>query len=171
MPFVLVMAQNDLGNALSYVVILLGLLWIGNVKFSHALIGLALVAGVAFGGAQAYIHYHDELLESKILKPHWVERIDPWLYPEKATAKASYHTTNAKLAIASGGMSGEGYMQGSSIQSGRVPYAYSDSIFVQIAEEFGFIGSSVLLLLYFILIHRLILISWNPGSVRGRFSL
>lgn len=168
-PFVLVMAQNDLGNALSYVIILLGLLWIGNVKFSHALIGLVLVAGVAFGGAQAYIHYHDELLESKILKPHWVERIDPWLYPEKATAKASYHTTNAKLAIASGGMSGEGYMQGSSIQSGRVPYAYSDSIFVQIAEEFGFIGSSVLLLLYFILIHRLILISLESRERAGPF--
>lgn len=63
-PFAVVMVQNDLGNGLSYIVILLGLLWIGNVKFSHALIGLLLVAGIAFGGAQAYIHYHDELLET-----------------------------------------------------------------------------------------------------------
>ena len=107
------MVQNDLGNGLSYIVILLGLLWIGNVKFSHALIGLSLVAGIAFGGAQAYIHYHDEIKESKIMESrgHWMERIDPWLVPEKATAKASYHTNNAKLAIASGGMSGEGYLQ------------------------------------------------------------
>ena len=78
------MVQNDLGNGLSYIVILLGLLWIGNVKFSHALIGL-LVAGIAFGGAQAYIHYHDEIKESKIMESrgHWMERIDPWLVPEK----------------------------------------------------------------------------------------
>ncbi|AYB41815.1 FtsW/RodA/SpoVE family cell cycle protein [Paenibacillus lautus] len=170
-PFAIVMVQNDLGNGLSYIVILLGLLWIGNVKFSHALIGLLLVAGIAFGGAQAYIHFHDEIKESKIMESrgHWMERIDPWLVPEKATAKASYHTNNAKLAIASGGMSGEGYLEGSSVQSSRVPYTYSDSIFVQIAEEYGFIGSSVLLLLYFILIHRMILISLESREKAGPF--
>lgn len=45
-------------------------------------------------------------------------------------------------------MSGEGYMQGSSVQNNRVPYTYSDAIFVQIAEEFGFVGSALLLLLF-----------------------
>lgn len=169
-PFVLVMAINDLGNALSYVVILVGLLWIGNIKFSHALIGLVLVAGTVFGGAQAYIHYHDEIvamMEGK--RAHWIDRIDPWLVPEKATADASWHTNNAKLAIASGGMSGEGFMQGTSVQSQRVPYTYSDSIFVQIAEEYGFIGSSGLLLLYFILIHRMILIALECRERAGPF--
>ncbi|MFC7678618.1 FtsW/RodA/SpoVE family cell cycle protein [Paenibacillus sp. GCM10028914] len=170
-PFVLVMGINDLGNALSYVIILLGLLWIGNVKFSHALIGLVLVGSLAVGGAMAYIHYHDELKETlgSGSRAHWMERLDPWLVPDKATAKASWHTNNAKLAIASGGMSGEGYMQGTSVQSGRVPYTYSDSIFVQIAEEYGFIGSSVLLLLYFILIHRMILIALECRERAGPF--
>ena len=171
-PFVLVMAINDLGNALSYVIILLGLLWIGNVKITHALIGFILMAGTAFGGIQAYIHYHDEI--SAFMKEgsrsHWMARIDPWLMPEDTDpAGAGYHTHNAKLAIASGGMGGEGYMQGSSVQSGRVPYTYSDSIFVQIAEEYGFIGSSVLLLLYFILIHRMILISLESKDRAGPF--
>ncbi|NMO94540.1 FtsW/RodA/SpoVE family cell cycle protein [Paenibacillus lemnae] len=172
-PFLLVMVQNDLGNALAYVIILLGLFWIGNVKFTHALIGLLLVGGTAFAGAQAYIHYHDEITEfmSKSERAHWMERIDPWLVPDKATAKANWHTHNAKLAIASGGMDGEGYMQGTSVQSGRVPYTYSDSIFVQIAEEFGFIGSSVLLLLYFILIHRLILIALESRERAGPFMI
>lgn len=168
-PFALVMVQNDLGNALSYIVILVGLLWIGNVRLLHALIGLVIAAGAAFGGIQAYIHYHDELLEAKILKPHWVGRIDPWLFPEKATRDAIHHTKNAKLAIASGGMSGEGFMQGSTVQSGRVPYTYSDSIFALIAEEFGFIGSSVLLLAYFILIHRMILIALECRDRAGPF--
>ncbi|MCJ8012809.1 FtsW/RodA/SpoVE family cell cycle protein [Paenibacillus sp. KQZ6P-2] len=159
-PFALVMIQNDLGNALSYVLILLGLLWVGNIKFLHAFIALVILAAVAIGGIFAYIHFYDNVHQfmKKINREHWTERIDPWLVPDKATAKASYHTKNAKLAIASGGMLGEGYMKGTSVQSGRVPYTYSDSIFVEIAEEFGFVGSSVLLLLYFILIHRMILI-------------
>ncbi|MWV46555.1 rod shape-determining protein RodA [Paenibacillus sp. HJL G12] len=159
-PFALVMIQNDLGNALSYVLILLGLLWIGNIKFLHAFLALIILAAVAVGGIFSYIHYHDNIEKflNNIGRNHWTERIDPWLVPDKATAKASYHTKNAKLAIASGGMMGEGYMKGTSVQSGRVPYTYSDSIFVEIAEEFGFVGSSIVLLLYFILIHRLILI-------------
>lgn len=168
LPFVLVMAINDLGNALSYVIILMGLLWIGNVKFSHALIGFLIMVGAAFGGIQAYIHYHDEI--AGLLKTHWVGRIDPWLMPELAdTSGAGYHTHNAKLAIASGGLLGEGFMQGTSVQSNRVPYTYSDSIFVQIAEEYGFIGSSVLLLLYFVLIHRMILIALESKDKAGSF--
>ncbi|WP_150270619.1 FtsW/RodA/SpoVE family cell cycle protein [Paenibacillus tepidiphilus] len=171
LPFIIVLSQNDLGNALAYIVILLGLLWIGNIKFSHALIGLVSIAAVATAGIMSYIHYHDEIKDflTDIGRSHWVERFDPWLVPEKATAKASYHTKNAKLAIASGGMSGEGYMQGSSVQTDRVPYTYSDSIFVAIAEEFGFVGSALLLLLYFILIHRMILIALECKDKGGPF--
>lgn len=92
-------------------------------------------------------------------REHWAERIDPWLVPEKATAKAMWHTKNAGLAIGSGGITGKGFLEGTSVQSGRVPYTYSDSIFVVIAEEFGFVGASLLILLYFILIHRMVLIA------------
>lgn len=170
-PFVIVILQNDLGNSFSYIIILIGLLWIGNVKFSHAMIALTIMIGSLFGGIQGYIHYHDNIKASleSIGKDHWIERLDPWLVPEKATAKASYHTENAKLAIASGGMSGEGFMKGTSVQSERVPYTYSDSIFVAIAEEFGFVGASVLLLLYFIMIHRMILISLECRDRAGPY--
>ncbi|WP_342480755.1 FtsW/RodA/SpoVE family cell cycle protein [Paenibacillus sp. FSL L8-0340] len=171
LPFMIVISQNDLGNALSYLVILVGLLWIGNIKFSHALIGLLVIASAATAGIMSYIHYHDEIkgFLDDIGRSHWIERFDPWLVPDKATAKASYHTKNAKLAIASGGMSGEGFMQGTSVQTDRVPYTYSDSIFVAIAEEFGFVGSALLLLLYFILIHRMILIALECKDRGGPF--
>ena len=170
-PFAIVILQNDLGNSLSYIIILFGLLWIGNIKFSHAVIGLAIIIGATVGGIQGDIHYHDEIKTTleDINKDHWIERLDPWLLPEKATAKARYHTDNAKLAIASGGMSGEGYMKGTSVQADRVPVAYSDSIFVQIAEEFGFVGASVLLLLYFVMIHRMILISLECRDRAGPY--
>ncbi|ETT79515.1 FtsW/RodA/SpoVE family cell cycle protein [Paenibacillus sp. FSL R7-277] len=171
MPFVIVISQNDLGNALSYIVILIGLLWIGNIKFTHALIGLLVIGGSAAAGIMSYIHYHDEIKDFlvDIKRSHWIERFDPWLVPDKATAKAIYHTKNAKMAIASGGMSGEGYMTGSSVQTDRVPYTYSDSIFVQIAEEYGFVGSALVLLLYFILIHRMILIALECKDRGGPF--
>ncbi|WP_339167456.1 FtsW/RodA/SpoVE family cell cycle protein [Paenibacillus sp. FSL R5-0341] len=160
-PFALVMAQNDLGNALGYVVILAAVLWIGNMRLKHALIALAIVGVAFFGFVKAYTFYHDEVFTflEKIKREHWAERIDPWLVPEKATSKASWHTKNAGLAIGSGGIIGKGYLQGTSVQSGRVPYTYSDSIFVVIAEEFGFVGASILILLYFILIHRMVLIA------------
>ncbi|WP_025693999.1 FtsW/RodA/SpoVE family cell cycle protein, partial [Paenibacillus durus] len=60
-------------------------------------------------------------------------------------------------------------LKGSTVQANRVPYTYADSIFVQIAEEFGFVGSAVLLLLYFILIHRMILIALECKDRGGPF--
>src|SRR5690606_63214 len=159
----------DLGNALSYLVILAGMLWIGNIKYTHALIALTIFGGSVLGGISAYKIYYEQVYAffENIGREHWIERIDPWLMPEMATDKAIYHTKNAKLAIATGGMTGEGFMQGANVQADLVPLTYSDSIFVVIAEEFGFIGCSVLLLLYFVLIHRLILISLDCRDRSG----
>ncbi|MEO2207569.1 FtsW/RodA/SpoVE family cell cycle protein [Paenibacillus pabuli] len=170
-PLLLVLLQNDLGNALSYVIILVGLLWIGNIKFTHALIGF-IIAVVAFvGGIQAYIHYHDEIVKflKDVGRSHWADRFDPWLVPDQTSRDVLWQTYNAKLAIGSGGISGKGYLEGTTIQSNRVPLAYADSIFVQIGEEFGFVGASVLLLLYFILIHRLVLIALECKDRAGPY--
>ncbi|WP_433747903.1 FtsW/RodA/SpoVE family cell cycle protein [Paenibacillus amylolyticus] len=170
-PLLLVLLQNDLGNALSYVVILVGLLWIGNIKFTHALIGFIIAVAAFIGGTQAYIHYHDEIVKflNDIGRSHWADRFDPWLVPELTSRDVLWQTYNAKLAIGSGGITGKGYMEGTTIQSNRVPLAYADSIFVQIGEEFGFIGASVLLLLYFILIHRLVLIALECKDRAGPY--
>ena len=170
-PLLLVLLQNDLGNALSYVIILIGLLWIGNIKFAHALIGFVIAVAAFIGGTQAYIHYHDEIVKflNDIGRSHWADRFDPWLVPEQTSRDVLWQTYNAKLAIGSGGITGKGYLEGTTIQSNRVPLAYADSIFVQIAEDFGFIGASVLLLLYFILIHRLVLIALECKDRAGPY--
>jgi len=170
-PLLLVLLQNDLGNALSYVVILVGLLWIGNIKFTHALIGFIIAVAAFIGGIQAYIHYHDEIVKflKDVGRSHWADRFDPWLVPDLTSRDVLWQTYNAKLAIGSGGITGKGYMEGTTIQSNRVPLAYADSIFVQIGEEFGFIGASVLLLLYFILIHRLVLIALECKDRAGPY--
>lgn len=170
-PFALVMAQNDLGNALSYLIIMMALLWIGNIKYTQAILFTSLAIVMVIVGIRSYVAYHDNIKTylADIKRDHWMERLDPWLMPDQATEKAIYHTRNAKLAIASGGLSGEGYMKGTSVQSDRVPLTYSDSIFVVVAEEFGFIGAAILLLLYFTLIHRLILVSLECRERAGPY--
>jgi len=168
-PFALVMLQPDLGNAIIYFVIIIAMLWIANVKYLHVLIGLALAAGLMIGAVTVIDQYHDEIeqfLEEKDAG-HWMDRIDAYLYPENATSDQTYQINNSKQAIGSGGLFGEGYLQGTSVHNNYIPITYSDSIFVVLAEEFGFLGSSIVLLLFFLLIYRLIivsLISVEPGG-------
>jgi rod shape determining protein RodA len=170
-PFTLVMMQPDLGNALSYLVILTTLLWIGNMQYKHVLIVVLLIGALAASGWFVYNEYHAQIREflDQHDKGYWLDRIDAVFRPDQASDNATYHVRNAKIAIGTGGLTGEGYLQGSSVQKGLVPYAYSDSIFVVIAEEFGFIGASALILLYFILLYRLILIALTCRTRAGAY--
>ncbi|AJY76064.1 FtsW/RodA/SpoVE family cell cycle protein [Paenibacillus beijingensis] len=171
LPFALVMIQPDLGNAIIFLVIVLGMLWIGNVKYSHVLIGLAAVIGglVLFvtlfttfnGEIKQYLDDHE--------KGHWYKRINTFIDPNSASDDDKHQSQNAKIAIGSGGLTGDGYMKGDSKNRRFIPYPYSDSIFVVIGEEFGFQGSAVLLLLYFLLIYRMIIIAFQCYDLRASF--
>lgn len=170
-PFVLVIMQPDLGNAIIYLVILLGMLWIGNIKYTHVLIGLVVFITTIILSLNLYNHYHDEIKTffSEHGKGHWVSRIDTFLNPEEADPNASYQLRKSITAIGSGRFSGDGYLQGNSVHNNYIPYAYSDSIFVVIAEEFGFLGSSIVLLIYFMLIYRMIITSIHSSTFFGSY--
>jgi len=170
-PFVLVMIQPDLGNAIIYLVIVLGMLWIGNVRYTHVLIGLAVVIGGLILFVFMFNQYNQDIqdyLKSKS-KVHWYERINGFINPSEASEKEVYQANKARIAIGSGGLTGDGYMQGESKNRKFIPYPYSDSIFVVIGEEFGFQGAAVVLLLYFLLIYRMIIISFQCYDIRGSF--
>jgi rod shape determining protein RodA len=170
-PFMLVLSQPDLGNAVIYMVILIGMLWNANIKYTHVFAGVGLATAIIAGGLYVVTVFHDPM--DRFLSAngagHWMDRIDAYLSPEQASSDQSYQLQNSMMAIGSGALLGEGYLQGSSVHSSRIPYTYSDSIFVVIAEEFGFIGSSTLLLLYFLLIYRLILISIQINEPGGSY--
>lgn len=168
-PFALVLVQPDLGNAMIYLVILLGMLWIGNVKYYHVLIGLAIAIGLFFLFLSLFQTYHDPISDylKEQNKTHWIERIDTFMDKDAVTQKENYHLINSEIAIGSGGLLGDGFKQGNSVQNGRIPYAFSDSVFVVLAEEFGFVGSSALLLLYFLLVYRMILIAIKCNHLSG----
>jgi len=170
-PFIWVVIQPDLGNAIIYVVILIGMLWIANIKYMHALLGLVLAAGAFAGTIYLIDAFHDpieQFLEENG-SGHWMDRIDAYLYPETASDDETYQVDNSVRAIGSGALFGEGFLQGTSVHNNFIPYTYSDSIFVVVGEEFGFMGASVLLLLYFLLIYRLILISIQSGDAAGSY--
>lgn len=175
LPFIIVLMHPDLGNAIIYIIILIGMLWIANIKISHALVITLLVGSILFAGIYIYIQFHDQIndLLNPILKQigisHWLQRIDTFLFPDKASHSASFQSVNAIQAIGSGGLVGEGYLQGTSIHSNFIPLAYSDSIFVVIGEEFGFRGSAFLLILYFVLIYRMILIAIQCKNKAGSY--
>ncbi|PZE19976.1 FtsW/RodA/SpoVE family cell cycle protein [Paenibacillus xerothermodurans] len=170
-PFVMVLIQPDLGNAIIFIVILIGMLWIGNMKYTHFLIGLLIaIAGLAVI-LYVFTHYHEPIEKyfSDREKAHWVARIDTFIDPESADKNQRYQVENSIKAIGSGGLTGEKYLKGTSVHRSFIPYAYSDSVFVVLAEEFGFVGSSILLLLYFVLIYRMILISIQCHDKAGSY--
>ncbi|MBB6674245.1 FtsW/RodA/SpoVE family cell cycle protein [Cohnella nanjingensis] len=170
-PFLLVMIQPDLGNAMIYVFIVLGMLWIGNVRYSYVLIGLAVVVGGVVLFVSLFNTYNADIKDylTKHEKAHWYQRINTFIHPEEASMDDKRQVEYAKIAIGSGGLAGDGYMQGESKNRKFIPYTYSDSIFVVVGEEFGFQGAAVLLLLYFVFIYRMILIAYQCYDRRGSF--
>ncbi|MFD0588291.1 FtsW/RodA/SpoVE family cell cycle protein [Paenibacillus sp. GCM10027627] len=171
LPFLLVMIQPDLGNAIIFLVIVIGMLWIGNIKYSHVAIGLSVVVGGLMLFMFLFNTFNTEIKDYLYdkSKKHWYERINTYINPSEASPDASRQADNAQIAIGSGGLSGDGYLQGDMKNGGFVPYTYSDSIFVVIGEEFGFQGSAILLLLYFLLIYRMIMIAFKCYDRRASY--
>lgn len=165
-PLVFILTQPDLGTSIVFIGILVGMLWIGNVRFVHILLGAAAIA--VLGALLVGLYYVDFDLFSKIIKPHQLSRIQTFLDPS-GDADQGWHVLNSIVAISTGEMYGKGFLQGDYIQQGYIPYDYADSIYVVIGEEFGFLGSAVLLIAYFILIYRMVLIAINSRSLSGSF--
>ncbi|MEX2461501.1 MAG: FtsW/RodA/SpoVE family cell cycle protein [Paenibacillaceae bacterium] len=170
-PFGLVFIQNDLGNASIYLIILLGMFWIGNIKFKYVLLGTLGIVVMMTAFYYFYMNNHDQIKQylDEHGKIHWIGRIDTFLDPASATEAESYQVVQSTRAIGSGMLTGDGYLKGDSIHKNFIPVAYTDAIFVVVGEEFGFIGASALLLLYFLLIYRIILISIQTLDLSGSY--
>lgn len=165
-PFYLVFDQPDLGTSLVFIMIVVCMIWIGNVRVRYAVAGLLIVTTLISTIFFLYFNHYDVL--EKLLSPHQLDRIDTFLNPENDPDE-NYHVVNAMDAIGSGELLGKGFNQGFYTQNGYVPVQYSDSIFVAIAEEFGFIGSSAVILLYFLLLYRMITICIRTQNDVGSY--
>ena len=144
-PILLVIAQPDLGTAILIAASGLAVIWLAgiNIKF--------------------FIYSFLILLVSTpfviiFLKPYQKTRILTFFYPEKDPLGAGYQTLQSKIAVGSGGMYGKGYLKGTQSYLDYLPEKHTDFIFTLFSEEFGFVGSLCLLLLFMILIYRIIVI-------------
>lgn len=165
-PLALILGQPDLGTSLVFVAIAFGMLFIAGARPS-------LLLGLLGGGLLAiclalYAHLNFGLplpLEEFQIK-RLIVFINPYLDGQGGRG-AGWHVIQSLVAIGSGGLFGKGLYQGSQIQGNFLPEHHTDFIFSVVGEELGFLGASLLLLFYLILIIRSIRIAMKAKDMFG----
>jgi cell division protein FtsW len=163
--FFVIGLQKDMGTGIAMIAIISAMMMVAGVskKVGVALLGCAMLLGVIM----------------IVIAPHRIERVMTFLHGDSSTSSeaddsSNYHITHAKIAIGSGGLLGVGI--GNSVQAtGYLPEAINDSVFAIMGETFGFIGLTVILLLFTALLLRLLKLAdhlpnvWMKLTVAGVF--
>ena len=123
------------------------------------IIGLTFSLGLVFS-----VNYIFE----KILEPHQSKRINVLLGIESDPHGAGYNVNQSLIAIGSGGFSGKGFLEGTQTKFNFVPEQSTDFIFCTIGEEWGFLGSFILIILYLTLFLRLLFLAERQRSTFSR---
>jgi rod shape determining protein RodA len=148
-PALLVMLQPDLGTALVFVTITLVVLFIAGAPGRHfAAIGAIGVAAVAFTLAAA------PAVGVQVLKPYQVDRLTAFLNPSDNPRKEGYQQNQSRIAIGSGEKTGRGSQAATQTKLNFLPEHHTDFIFAVVGEQYGFLGVSIVLSLYALLIWR-----------------
>ena len=118
-------------------------------------------------GSMMFIYSADYAL-NRVLQPHQQSRVKVLLGVEEDKSGVGYNVNQSKIAIGSGGFSGKGFMNGTQTKLKYVPEQDTDFIFCTVGEEEGFVGGTVVLLLFLALILRPIYLSERQTTVFGR---
>ena len=163
-PIYLIMKEPDLSTLIMVFLIFCVMIFVGGIswKFVVTVLGLAVPAGIALFGMI--------LQEGQtIIEDFQRKRILAWLYPEQYPDTA-YQTLNSVMAIGSGQLSGKGYNSNgisSLLNSGYISEAQTDLIFTVIGEEFGFIGTTAVVLLITAIAVRCLVIALRADDIAG----
>jgi rod shape determining protein RodA len=158
LPAVLVALEPDLGSALTFFPIVAAGFFLAGVRARH----LAVLA--LLGALMLPVGWH-------LLKPYQRERLTSYVHPSKDTQGSSYQGIQSRIAIGSGGFWGKGIRNGTQSRLGFVPVSHADFIFAAFAEEQGFVGTLLVLLLYLALLLRLLDGAQTAGDRAGAFLL
>ena len=142
-PIILVISQPDLGTSILIALSGMIILWLGGVKIKYFIYSF-----ITFLISLPFI--------ISFLKPYQKLRILTFLDPDRDPLGAGYQIIQSKIAIGSGGLDGKGFLKGTQSYLDFLPEKHTDFIFTLFSEEFGFIGSIGLLILYLIIIFRII---------------
>lgn len=127
-----------------------------------------ILAAVAAAGIAVIFMFSVNYVFTDVLKPHQQQRIKVALGIEEDLLNAGYNVNQSKIAIGSGGLAGKGFLQGTQTKLKYVPEQHTDFIFCTIGEEEGFLGTSLTMLLFVILILRVIVIAERQPTTFGR---
>ena len=158
---VLLALQSDLGTALVFVAIFSGIVLLSGVSwkiiipvFVTAVIGVAGFLAVFISkGGRAFLHQLG-------MPTYQINRILAWLNPFDFAQTTTYQQAQGQIAIGSGGLFGQGFNASNLL----IPVRESDMIFTVIAEDFGFIGSVLVIALYLMLIYRMLKITLKSNN-------
>ncbi|MCB2111212.1 MAG: rod shape-determining protein RodA [Defluviimonas sp.] len=141
-PAALVLKQPDLGTA---ILLLAGggiVMFVAGVSLWYFGTVIALVVALVFAVMES------RGTDWQLIEDYQFKRIDTFLDPGSDPLGAGYNITQAQIALGSGGWAGKGYMQGTQSRLNFLPEKHTDFIFTTLAEEFGYVGSVFLLILY-----------------------
>ena len=151
LPMGLVIVQPDLGTSLLIAISGIAVLWFAGINhkyFIYTMIGflISLPFIISF------------------LKPYQKLRVLTFLNPDRDPLGAGYQIIQSKIAVGSGGIFGKGFLKGTQSYLEFLPEKHTDFIFTLFSEEFGFVGSAVLLIIYAIIIYRIVSIGAGSRS-------
>ncbi len=160
LPLLLVMQQPDLGTSLVLLAIFAGTVFVSGITWKIILPIFSSVA-VLGGTILLMVIRFPEILEKYLgVKQYQFGRIYSWLYPYEYESSSGYQLTKSMLAIGSG----ETFGKGVGNREVYLPESHSDFIFSVVGEEFGFIGTSIVVSLYFLLIYHIMRIAMGTKN-------
>ena len=155
-PIALVVSQPDLGTAILIALSGLIVLWLAGLNAKYF-----------FYSSLLFIISAPFVIS--FLKPYQKSRILSFFNPDRDPLGAGYQIIQSKIAVGSGGLSGKGFLKGTQGYLEFLPEKHTDFIFTLYSEEFGFVGSLILLALYSIIIFRIITIGSISRNFFGKF--
>ncbi|MED0676412.1 rod shape-determining protein RodA [Aneurinibacillus thermoaerophilus] len=168
-PLFLILIQPDLGTSLVFIGILFCMLIVAGVPMRYFVM-LGLLGAIFFASIAYIFMFHKDFFFDHIMKPYQWKRIEVWLDPYDPKYKDDgYQLRQSLTAVGSGQLLGKGINQGTQARNGWVPVGESDFVFTVIAEELGFIGSSILIFIYFFFIYRMLRIAMEAKDTFGMY--
>jgi rod shape determining protein RodA len=155
-PFMLVMLQPDLGTALVFAAILAATLFMSGASLRW--LGVLTAAGIAML----------PFVWSYVLADYQKARLTSFLDPLADIQGSGYQLYQAQIAVGSGGWFGKGLTNGAQNSMGLLPVQDTDFVFAILAEEVGFVGAGVVLLLFVALLWRILAAGWRSKDPFGR---
>lgn len=145
------------------ILIAFGIHYIRSKKIKRNIIVHTLLATLAIGFTSSV-----DYIFHKILEPHQKERINVLLGENVNLQKEGYNLNQSKIAIGSGGWFGKGWLEGTQTKGGFVPEQHTDYIFTTVGEEWGFVGSIVVIGIFVTLLLRLTYLAENQKTIFAR---